>query len=110
MTSYSAPPMTPGGSGYVRPHRGTAVLVLGILSLVLGCIGIVPGIIAIAMDGSDLREMDAGRMDPTGRGMTQAGRICGMVGVGLPLLGVLIALFWVFVMGGLAAAGAAGAR
>ena len=62
----------------LKPHRGGGILALGIL-------GIVPcficGIIAWVMAKSDLAEMDAGQMDPAGRGMTNAGKICGIVGV-----------------------------
>lgn len=74
----------------VRPHRGTLVLVLGIVSLVLGTLGLVCctwvvaavfGIIAWILGNSDLREMDAGRMDPSGRALTLAGKICAIVGV-----------------------------
>lgn len=62
----------------MQPHRGTLVLVLGILSLVI-C-GIVLGPIAWVMGNNDLKEIRAGRMDPTGEGTTNAGRICGMIG------------------------------
>ena len=96
------PPIHPGAA--VRPHRGVAILVLGILGLVM-CV--ICGIIAWVMGNSDLREMDAGRMDSAGRGMTQAGRICGMIGV---ILNVVVIGIWLLfaVMGiGLAAAGAA---
>ena len=33
------------------------------------------------MGKNDLKEMDAGIMDPAGRGLTNAGRICGMIAV-----------------------------
>ena len=62
----------------MRPHRGTLILVFGILGLV--CCFIF-GIIAWVMGNGDLREMDTGRMDPTGRGLTQAGKICGIISV-----------------------------
>ncbi len=62
----------------VRPHRGVAVLVLGILGL-LCCV--IFGIIAWALGSADLREMDEGRMDPSGRGLTRAGQICGILSV-----------------------------
>ena len=58
----------------VAPHRGTLVLVLGLLGLVPLCLFIC-GIVAWVLGSRDLREMDAGRMDPGGRGMTQAARI-----------------------------------
>ena len=34
--------------------------------------------------------MDAGTMDPGGRGMTKAGKICGIVGTILLIIGVII--------------------
>jgi hypothetical protein len=63
---------------WTRPHRGGGILALGIIGLVL-CF--ICGIIAWAMANSDLRDMAAGTMDPSGEGMTKAGKICGMIGV-----------------------------
>ncbi len=71
----------------VRPHRGVVILVLGILGLV--CCFIL-GIIAWVMGSGDLREMDAGRMDPSGRGLTLAGKICGIVSVALTIVGIVV--------------------
>ena len=74
-----SPAITPENCNYsLTPHRGTAVLVLGILGLVV-CF--ICGIIAWVMGKSDLEAMDAGTMDPSGRGTTQAGKICGMISV-----------------------------
>ena len=83
----------------LQPHRGTTILVLGILGLVC-CL--ILGIIAWIMGNGDLREMNAGRMDPEGRGLTNAGRICGIISVCLAIVAVA---FWVimFVIGGAAA-------
>ncbi len=72
-----------------KRHRGGTVLALGIIGLVVCFIF---GIFAWVMGSNDLREMRAGRMDTTGRGLTQAGQICGIIGVLLGLLGVLIGL------------------
>jgi len=85
------PPTTPGA--LMRPHRGTAILVMGILALVInfGCgIGWILGIISWVMGNADLKTMDAGLMDPSGRGITQAGKVCGMISVILAIIGVLI--------------------
>lgn len=102
------PPVHPGH--LMRPHRGGMVLALGILSIVL-CF--VCGIFAWVMANNDLREMAQGTMDPSGRGSTQAGKICGIIGTILGSMGVAITLFWMILFGGLvlagAAAGAAGA-
>ncbi|MCX6901913.1 MAG: DUF4190 domain-containing protein [Verrucomicrobia bacterium] len=73
----------------MQPHRGTLILVLGILSLVLcGPVGIAAWI----MGNTDLKEIDAGRMDPVGRGTTNAGRICGIIGTVLTAIGVIVGL------------------
>ena len=63
----------------VRPHRGTLVLVLGILGAVTFLLPF--GIVAWVMGEHDLTEMRAGRMDAEGMGMTKAGKVCGMVNV-----------------------------
>jgi hypothetical protein len=85
----SQPPAPPVRPTTVRPHRGVAILVLGILSIVLICgIGLILGPIAWIMGTNDLREIREGRMDPTGEGMTAAGRICGIVGTCLHGVGL----------------------
>ena len=42
------------------------------------------------MGNGDLREIDAGTMDPAGRTMTQAGRICGIIACILMILSVVV--------------------
>ena len=83
-----------------QPHRGVLILVLGILGLVC-CF--ICGIIAWIMGNGDLREMDAGTMDASGRGLTQAGKICGMISVILQIVGFVLWLIMIV----LGAAGAA---
>jgi hypothetical protein len=79
------------------------ILVLGILGLVLcGFLGIA----AWVMGSADLKEMDAGQMDPAGRGNTNAGRICGMIATILMALGVIIGIVILVIGFGAAAAGA----
>lgn len=73
----------------MKPHRGTLILVFGILGLVTCQIF---GIVAWIMGNNDLREMDAGIMDPEGRANTSAGRICGMISAALLGLALLIIL------------------
>jgi hypothetical protein len=76
----------------MKPHRGTLILVFGILGLVIcGPLGIA----AWVMGNSDLREMDAGTMDPSGRGTTQAGKICGMIATILMILAVVLGILFV---------------
>ncbi len=84
-----------------NPNRATLILVFGILGLVL-CMPL--GIVAWVMGNTDLKEMDAGRMDASGRGLTQAGKILGMVSVILAIVAVVIWLLMVFLMVGAAAA------
>ncbi len=81
----------------VAPHRGVLILVLGILGIVC-CF--ICGIIAWVMGNNDLREIDAGSMDPSGRGLTQAGKICGMVGTILAIVGIVIQLIVMLLGGG----------
>ena len=76
----------------LRPHRGTVILVLGILGIVC-CF--ICGIIAWVMGSGDLKEMAAGRMDPSGQGLTQAGKICGMISVIIQIVGFVI---WLLIM------------
>jgi hypothetical protein len=71
----------------MKPHRGTLILILGILSLVV-CAPI--GIAAWIMGNGDLKQMDAGAMDPSGRSLTSAGRICGLIGTILLVIGIVI--------------------
>ncbi len=98
--------------GMMKPHRGGTVLALGIVGLVLnfGCgIGWILGIIAWVMAASDLKEMDAGVMDPSGRSNTNAGKICGIISVVLGaiglVIGILYLIFVVVVVGAAAASG-----
>jgi len=71
----------------MKPHRGNLILVLGILGLVIcGFLGIPAWI----MGKNDLQEMDAGQMDPSGRSLTNAGRICGLIACILLIVGVVV--------------------
>jgi hypothetical protein len=76
----------------MKPHRGATVLVLGILGIVL-CF--ICGIIAWIMGQGDLKEMSQGQRDPEGYGLTRAGMICGIVGTGLAVVGLL---WWIIAM------------
>jgi dienelactone hydrolase len=76
-----------------EPHRGSLVLTFGIISLATllfcGLIGLPFGIAAWVMGGRDLRRMRANQMDPQGKGATEAGRVCGIVGTVLDTLWAL---------------------
>lgn len=74
-----------------EPHRGTLILVLGIISIVVsaiggcvyglgGVIGLPLGIAAWVMGHRDLHKMRQNLMDREGEGLTQAGWICGIIG------------------------------
>jgi hypothetical protein len=71
----------------MKSHRGTLILVLGILSLVV-CQPL--GIAAWIMGNTDLKQMDAGTMDPSGRSITNAGKICGLIATILFVIGLLV--------------------
>ena len=83
----------------MKPHRATLILVLGILGLVI-CAPL--GIVAWILGNGDLKEMDAGTMDPSGRSTTNAGKICGMIATILMIVGLVVLVF-VFGLGFLGA-------
>jgi hypothetical protein len=76
----------------VRAHRGVLILVLGILGIVC-CF--ICGIVAWVMGNNDLKEMAAGRMDPAGKGLTQAGKICGIIGIAIQIVMIVLQLLGV---------------
>lgn len=92
-----------GRPSYHEPHRGTTVLVLGILGFVV-CF--ILGAVAWSMGNNDLRKINAGIMDPSGRDMTNAGRICGMIStiLGIVWLGFTV-VYMAFVLSMVAAGG-----
>ena len=81
----AAPPPAPVVP--VKPDRGVMILVFGILGIVC-CVAF--GIAAWVMGNGDLSEMDAGRMNASGRGLTMAGKIIGIVSVGLAVLSIVV--------------------
>jgi len=85
-----------------RPHRGTMILVFGIIGLVI-CMPL--GIAAWIMGNGDLAAMQRGEMDRSGESMTNAGKILGIISVVLAAVAIVV---WVlvavvFVAGGVAA-------
>lgn len=103
-TPQPAHPAGPGAYGgaypqgrrrHLRPHRGSAVLTLGILGLVV-C-GIC-GIIAWVMGNTDMAQIRAGIMDPSGEGITNAGRICGMIATILMIVSAGFVLIWMLLV------------
>ena len=75
---------------YFAPHRGPLCLTMGIISagmVFFCCIGSIPlGIVTWVLAAHDLRRMRDQEMDPSGRGQTLAGLICGVSSVALVLL------------------------
>lgn len=78
----------PVQSPYPEQSQATTILVLGILSIV--CCGLL-GIAAWVMGNNELKAIDEGRRAPENRGTANAGRICGIVGVVLSALGLILA-------------------
>lgn len=98
----AGPPTTVHTGVSQEPHRGGVVLALGILSIVFGSgcgIGLILGIIGWVMANSDLERMRAGTMSREGEGLTQAGKICSIVGVCLSGLVFAFGLIWVVFIG-----------
>ena len=89
-------------TSFARPHRGGGILALGIISIVLALsmwcsiAGLICGVIALTMSKKDMPLLQAGQMDPRGLGVTQAGRICGIIGTALS--GVMLAIFLIYVI------------
>ena len=82
---------------YDEDHRGGLVLGLGIGGLVLSItccltlpIGIFIALPAWVMGSKDMKKINAGKMDPTGRSLTQGGLICGIIGTILSLITLLL--------------------
>jgi hypothetical protein len=79
----------PVQSPYPEQSQATTILVLGILSIV--CCGPL-GIAAWIMGNNELKAIDEGRRPPENRGNANAGRICGIVGVALSAVGIIVGL------------------
>ena len=93
----SEAPITDPGlvDDWTEPHHGVLVLVMGILGLTGLCTCILLGacsIVAIILGWIDLNKMKDGRMDPTGRSLTMAGLILGIVSLALYAIFILLYL------------------
>ncbi len=79
--------------GEPEPHRGTLVLVLGLVGmLVFSPLGIVAWVLGV----QELRAMDQGRRDAAGRGMTLAGLIFGILATLMLIVFVCLAALYVY--------------
>ena len=76
----------------MKPHRGAVILAFGILGLVVCQLF---GVAAWVMGDNDLEEMGRGYMDPSGRDLTQTGRILGIVSTALLAMSLLIVILFV---------------
>ena len=104
------PPTSSPMGGHFEPHRAVLVFVLGLLSIVMCQI---LGPFAWLMGKKDMAKIESGAMDPSGKGLTQAGMICGIVGTVLLCLSLALTLLWVVfavLLGIGAAAAGAGAN
>jgi hypothetical protein len=70
-------------------HRGELILIFGILSWFICTIF---AIVAWVMANQDLAAMSAGQMDSAGRGLTQAGKIIGLIHLAVVGVGLLIGI------------------
>jgi hypothetical protein len=98
------PPEPPGDpdrppsaeAAQVLPHRGGAVLTVGVLALV-GLVICLPAVLlgplAWAMGSSDLALIRAGRMDRAGRSATANGLTCGLIATALGVLGLVLTCY-----------------
>lgn len=81
---------------YEEPHRGTMILIMGILGLVMCPI---VGIAAWIMGKNDMRAINEGRMDPEGKQLTQVGMILGIVATCLLALQMVILVIYLVIFG-----------
>ena len=95
MTMVTNPPVVAGRALNFEPHRGTLVLILGILSIVLQCFPL--GLVAWILGSGDLKKIRARQMDPEGEGLTKAGWICGIIGTCLGGLFCCMGILGIFV-------------
>jgi mannose/fructose/N-acetylgalactosamine-specific phosphotransferase system component IIC len=93
------PPPAPPASASASREAVTA-LVLGILGIV--CCGFVAPV-AWYLGQNELRAIREGRGSAAGEGMAMAGKILGMIGTGLLILGLIVGLLWTLFFGGMAA-------
>jgi hypothetical protein len=98
-----------GVSAWLEPDRGTAILVIGVVSLFTMPLPL--GLLAWIWANEDLAKMDAGIMNPGGRGTTQAGKVLGVLTTLTAVISLIAAcVMFVFFFGlcGAIAGGAAG--
>jgi len=101
LNPYAPPQYVAAASGVIggmRPHRGTTIFIMGVISMVVAMIfsaaafliAVPLGMATVWMARRDLKLMNAGAMDKTGRGPTQAGMVCALVGIAWSLFVLLL--------------------
>jgi hypothetical protein len=111
--AHPAPPQVPAPTPAPRPmprhgpgtewkhyekSSATTALTLGIIGIVLGTscgFGFLVSPFAWSIGNTEVRAIDAGRRDPVNRGNANAGRIMGMVGTILLIVGLIALLILV---------------
>jgi hypothetical protein len=86
--------------GPLRPHRGALILTLGILGVLFSCCplaGWIMGGIAMSMGNADLMDMARKKMDRSGWGITQAGKVLGTIAVVIATISFVLGLARQFV-------------
>ena len=82
-----------------QSSKATIAVVVGVLGIV--CCGLLAPV-AWYLGNEEIKAIDAGRLSETNRGMAQVGKILGIIGSILLILGLL----WVLFFGGMAVIGA----
>jgi LSD1 subclass zinc finger protein len=76
-----------------EPHRGVLILVLGIVAMCGAClcafIGWGLGAVVLNMANTDLAKIQNRVMDPSGQGMTTAGKACALIAIVLGLINAI---------------------
>jgi len=92
------PPPAPPASASASREAVTA-LVLGILGIV--CCGFLAPV-AWYLGQNELRAIRLGQASAAGEGMAMAGKILGMIGTALLIVGLIFGLLWTLFFGGMA--------
>jgi hypothetical protein len=82
-----------GAAAYQVPHRGTLILVLGILGWAVCCVFALP---AWIMGHTDLKRMRAGEMDNSGYSLTMAGMVLAIIQC---ILAAAVPVIWLIILG-----------
>jgi hypothetical protein len=88
-------PPEPTQYPYPEPSQGALALVLGIIGLFV--IQLVAPF-AWVVSNRELRGIDAGRRDPTNRGLAVAGKVMGIIGTVLLVIGIVIFIVAIIVL------------